>query len=179
MHSELFFVEKAAVPTTPQLLSNEKQCAASSTCLSTSMMRSVHSNCTKFTQITSINNWHRGGLHSLGHLYGVLSLQKHNASKAWWRKYTEGNSTITNPTKALVYWSHHSCTWMHLSTYIARCFIAHTRECWNSRPDTIKECCQIPCTLVKAFHTLPPVSGTCGHQISSLGTHPCEKNPEL
>jgi hypothetical protein len=22
-------------------------------------------------------------------------------------------------------------------------------------------------------------SGTCGHQISSLGTHPCEKSPEL
>jgi hypothetical protein len=58
-------------------------------------------------------------------------------------------------TKALVYWSHHSCTWMHLSTYIAKCCIAHTRECWNSRPDTIKECCQIQCTLVKAIHTLP------------------------
>jgi hypothetical protein len=43
-------------------------------CLSTSMMRSVHSTFTKFTQITSINNWHREGLYSLGHLYGVLSL---------------------------------------------------------------------------------------------------------
>jgi hypothetical protein len=41
---------------------------------------------------------------------------------------------------------------------IAKCCIAHTRECWNFRLDIVKESYQIQCTLVKAFHALPQVS---------------------